>query len=368
MRADPGARDGVRALLSRMTDGRWAGTVTRLPDGRVLAAGGYAYSKKDTVRSADLWDPKTEIFAPAAPMGADRNFATATLMPDGTVLVAAGFSETRGTLDTAEVYHPKTNTWDPVAGRMNDHRELYTATLLKNGKVLLVGGLSLKKRTTVPTAEVYDPGADAFTATAGILMEDRFGHAAALLPDGKVLVVGGKAWRIGQADHALASAEVYDPATDAFAPTAPLKSARDRPTATTLPDSRVLVAGGTAKGSPAMMAEVYDPKTRTWADAAPLAEGRMAHDAVLLPDGRVLVAGGWADARKTTTATSEIYDPKANRWTPGPDLPFPAHDLVLVPVRGGKVLTVGGKSSAGDEKTAASIDAAAILTLHPEGS
>src|SRR5688500_6997728 len=74
-------------LASRMADGRWAGTATRLDDGRVLVAGGYSYAKKDTVRSADLFDPRTRTFTPAAPMTTDRNFATATLLPGGKVLV-----------------------------------------------------------------------------------------------------------------------------------------------------------------------------------------------------------------------------------------------------------------------------------------
>jgi len=281
------------------------------------------------------------------------------------VLVAGGFSERRGTWDTAELYDFRTDTWTPTKGRMNDHRELYTATALPNGRVLLVGGLSLRKRTTVPTAELYDPLTDTFTPTAGQLRDDRFGHAAALLPDGKVLIVGGKSWRVGQADRTLASAEVYDPLTDTFSPAAgSLKTGRDRPTATPLPDGRILVAGGAAAGgASAMMAEIYDAGTRVFTDAAPLAEGRMAHDAVLLPGGRVLVAGGWAGARKATTPTAEIYDSRTNRWMPAPDLPFHAHDLLLASLPGGQVLAVAGKSTTGDDRTAFSVDKAALLTV-----
>jgi hypothetical protein len=40
-----------------------------------------------------------------------------------------------------------------------------------------------------------------------------------------------------------------------------------------------------------------------------------------------------------------------------------AHDLVLVPLGGGGVLAVAGKSSTGDEKTAASVETAALITL-----
>ena len=353
--------------LPVLSDDRWAATATRLPDGRVLVAGGYSFAKKDTLRSADLWDPKTAAVTPAAPMNEDRNFATATLLPNGKVLVAGGFSEKRFTLDKAEVYDPAKNVWEATLGRLNDRRELFTATPLDDGRVLLVGGLSLKKRTTLLTAETYDPKTNTFTATPGLMTDDRFGHAAARLPDGRVLVVGGKSWRVGEPDRTLATAELFDPKTGLFTPTnGPLKIARDRPTATLLSDGRVLVAGGAGKGASAMMAEIFDPKTGLFMDAAPLVEGRMAHDACLLPDGRVLVAGGWCDARKATTPTAEIFDPKTNRWTPAlPDLPFAAHDLVLVPLPNGTVLAVGGKVTNGDEKTAASVDRAVLLAPPP---
>ncbi len=348
-----------------MSDGRWAATATRLPDARVLVAGGYSFAKKDTLRSADLWDPKTGLFAPAASMAEDRNFAQAALLPDGKVLVAGGFSEKRLTLDTAEVYDPQTNTWSATAGRLNDRRELFTATTLDDGRVLLVGGLSLKKRTTLLTAETYDPKTNTFTATVGLLLGDRFGHAAARLPDGRVLVVGGKSWRVGEPDKTLATAELFDPKTGMFTQTnGPLRTARDRPTATLLPDGRVLIAGGAGKGVSALMAELFDPKTGTFTDAAPLTEGRMAHDACSLPDARVLVAGGWSDVRKATTPTAEIYDPKTNRWTAAlPDLPFAAHDLILVPLPGGTILAVGGKSTTGEDKTATSVDRAVVLSV-----
>jgi hypothetical protein len=336
-----------------------------LPDGRVLVAGGYSYAKKDTVRSADLVDPKSLAVTPAAPLNEDRNFAAAALLPDGQVLVAGGFAETRGTLGTAERYDPAANTWSVTRGAMNDRRELFTATPLTDGRVLLVGGLSLKKRETLTTAEVYDPATDAFTPTADGMQIDRFEHAAVRLADGRVLVVGGKSWKVGQPDHPLASAEIYDPATGRFRLVGgAMRQARSRPTATLLLDGRVLIAGGTDHGKPALACEIFDPRAERFTPAAPLKEGRMAHDAVRLPDGRVLVAGGWSDARHASTPTVEVYDPDADRWESLPDLPSSAHDLRLVSIDGGKrILAVAGKSTTGDEKTARALDTVVEVVL-----
>jgi hypothetical protein len=344
----------------QMSAGRWAATATALLDGRVLVAGGYSFAEKDTLRSADLFDPKTEGFTPAAPLRDDRNFATATRLSNGRVLVAGGFSEKRGTLSFAEIYDPLSDRWTPTQGEMNDCRELYTATSLPDGTILLAGGLSLKKRTTLNTAEIYAPASDTFTPTRATMRHDRFGHAATALADGRVLLLGGQSWKIGNPSDTLATAEVYDPKTGIFALTGSLLSARDRPTATRLHDGTVLIAGGTDRGKPPLDAERYDPATGTFHRVGSLSEGRMAHDACLLADGRVLVAGGWSDVQKATTPAVEVYDPTTNAWTRWPDLPFSAHDLVLL-VLDGRILSVGGKSTQGDEATAYSVGQAAWL-------
>ena len=358
--------------LTHMQDGRWAASSVRLADGRLLIAGGYSFSSKNTVKSADLFDPSSGKFSRAAPLFQDRNFATATLLlPGRKILVAGGFSEKNGgSLGTAEIYDPATDRWTFTRSPMNDHRELFTATRLADGRVLLVGGLSLKKRGTLATAEWYDPATDSFTVTPGTLSEDRFGQASALLPDGRVLIVGGQSWKIGKASRTLASAEIFDPQSGLFTPTALMHFARDRCTATVLRDGRVLIAGGTDKGNPPLPAEIFDPTTGTFTLAAPLREGRMAHDACLLPDGRVAVAGGWSDSRRATTPTVEIYDPGKNLWAALPDLPFSSHDIALfwMPVYGrvsanGHILAVGGKSTPGDEAKATSIDNAAWMEL-----
>src|SRR5215471_3839287 len=56
----------------------------------------------------------------------------------------------------------------------------------------------------------------------GSLNTARFHHTATLLPDGRVLVVGGEDGR-----DALASAELYDPATGTWSNTGSLNTARD---------------------------------------------------------------------------------------------------------------------------------------------
>ncbi|NIO67542.1 MAG: hypothetical protein GTN71_00380, partial [Anaerolineae bacterium] len=73
-----------------------------------------------------------------------------------------------------------------------------------------------------------------------------------------------------------------------------LNTARGGPTATLLPDGKVLVAGGFGgTGGYLNSAEVYDPATGAWTASGNLNTAREAHTATLLPDGKVLVAGGY---------------------------------------------------------------------------
>src|SRR4029453_7382162 len=107
-------------------------------------------------------------------------------------------------------------TFDPGAGTfgaivaMTTARRMHTATLLPDGRVLIVGGYG--PGGALASAELFDPTAGAFRE-AGSLATARGGHTAILLPTGRVLVIGGYGWR---EYPNLAPAELYDPATGVF--------------------------------------------------------------------------------------------------------------------------------------------------------
>ena len=89
------------------------------------------------------------------------------------------------------------------------------------------------------TAEVYDPATGTFTAV-GSMAAPRYMHAAAIVPDGTVLVAGGahpSDWPGPASD-----AEIFDPATGTFRATGSLARPRLSPMAVAV-DDRVLVLG-----------------------------------------------------------------------------------------------------------------------------
>jgi hypothetical protein len=177
------------------------------------------------------------------------------------------------------------STWTNVAS-LNTARYAHTATLLPNGRVLVVGGcLNSACTDLASSAEVYDPAANNWTTVAPLSVA-RYAHTATLLPNGKVLVAGG--YDGGR----IATTELYDPIEDTWTTIAPLNMARDYHTATLLPDGKVLVAGGYGPSSGDASAELYDPIANTWTYAASMHSGRAGHTATLLPSGRGVGRGG----------------------------------------------------------------------------
>src|ERR1017187_6821493 len=93
------------------------------------------------------------------------------------------------------------------------------------------------------------PAQAAFWGTNGPMKMARFNHTATLLPNGKVLVVGGASNTV---PTAVSNVELFDPMTGTWTATHSLNSARCGHTATLLPNGTVLVAGGAATGNNAL--------------------------------------------------------------------------------------------------------------------
>ncbi|MEP6639858.1 MAG: kelch repeat-containing protein, partial [Chloroflexota bacterium] len=227
---------------------------TLLRDGRVLVVGRGIGPNQQLADSAVIYDPSTARWSATetVPMG----IGSATRLADGTVLVTGGGPSG----SSAERYDPTTGRWT-ATGTMTVGRPEYsvtkdgsgwdpagyTATLLLDGKVLVAGGRTsppgTSRQTVVPNAELYDPDTGRWTTT-GSMVHARVGHTATLLPDGKVLVVGGATYHTDSSLSDLGSSEVYDPATGSWTAAGKLHDARAFHTATLLADGSVLIAGG----------------------------------------------------------------------------------------------------------------------------
>ena len=284
-----------------MAHGRVLHTATLLQDGKVLVVGGAGEainldptsggeSSGAPLATAEIYDPASGTFSPTGSLATGRTFHTATLLQDGKVLIVGGTDATSKSLASAEIYDPASGTFSPT-GSMTDVRSFHTATLLQDGKVLIVGGSSSSSGSgssgvdpATQSAELYDPSSGTFTKLTAPLVAPRALHTATLLQDGKVLIAGGL--DMGGSGSLLASAELYDPATQTFTKTGDMNHGHAFHAAALLPDGKVIVAGfagsltdmlggglsgGTATPPPNSTdplggAEIYDPATGTWAD------------------------------------------------------------------------------------------------------
>jgi hypothetical protein len=320
-------------------------TATLLPDGRVLVAGGWGSGPLD---SAELYDPGTGIWTATGSLTQPRAGHTATLLPSGKVLVAGG--ESLGELaGTAELYDPATGSWTPT-GNLNTPRVAFTTTLLAIGKVLVAGGVD-NSDATLASAELYDPSTETWSFT-GDLITGRLVHTATPLQDGRVLVIGG--WTDDFFQWVTSRAELYDPIAGTWSGAASLGERRLFHTATTLPDGKVLVAGGYRSdpfggGSgayiPTSLAEVelFDPIVGTWEIVGNLNEARSQHTATLLPDGEVLLAGGFDWNVRLNVSSSESYEAVTAASTNTGSLRSARYGHTATLLLDGTVLVAGGE-------------------------
>src|SRR5215212_4192260 len=215
-----------------------------------------------------------------APMAGARIDHAATALENGKVLVSGGGNgSSTGYYGNATLYDVTRNEWMSVPS-MASARAGHSATRLLDGRVLVAGGRETDGTnvTAIETAEIYDPAINRWS-TADTMAFPRWGHAATVLPSGKVLVSGGTT----ESGQVRRSAELYDPATDQWSPAGSMTVARTSFTATALTDGRV-VAVGSLDGSAMATAEVYDPTTDTWIPTADMAIARHGHVAGRLPD------------------------------------------------------------------------------------
>lgn len=184
-----------------------------------------------------------------------------------------------------------------------------------------------------------DASASGWTALTP-LPEARGGHTSSLLPDGRVLVVGGQ---VGSSY--TASTAIYRPATNTWTTGPAMSVPRVQHVAVPLRDGRVLVAGGqSVEGGSLASAEIYDPSSNTWSTTGSLATARRVHTAVLMADGRVLVNGGHNDGINAPLASAERFDPASGTWTALPDMSNTRHSGASLLLPGGVVLATGGFS------------------------
>ncbi len=276
-------------------------TATLLADGRVLVAGGNNTSGQLSGNEVEIYNPVSDTWVQAASLLRARTpynpviygaHHTATLLQDGRVLGVGGCLNTSNP-HCAELYNPSTDTWTPAANT-NHPRSDHAAVLLNDGRVLVVGDRSTPYSDPIPV-EIYDPSTNTWTIAASLPPEGR-AHSvptATLLRDGRVLVQASTSTESNTGERIPVPAHIYNPLNDSWNATPPKIWQDGADFSVLLTDGTVLVAGiGNCGNETGGYAQIYHPAANFWAPAPSMNVPRATRAVVLLDDGGVLVVGG----------------------------------------------------------------------------
>ena len=232
------------SLSGAMHTARWYPTVTTLPNGRVLVTAGEMGCADCDAPLPEVYNPQTntwtELSAASLPL---PYYPHMHVLPDGRVLA----SSTSEHPIMSHILDVNAQTWslvdpDPVDGG--------SAAMYLPGKVLKSGTSYHPDDPVVPSAattyvlDATQPSPRWRQTTP--MAYARTYHVLTVLPDGTVLVTGGGATTdaVGVGGGAL-PAEIRSPATETWTTVASMAAPRlYHSTALLMPDARVLVMGG----------------------------------------------------------------------------------------------------------------------------
>ena len=153
-------------LPLRVARGHPAAAVLR--DGKVLVAGGMSGPAADTaLKTAELWDPATQVWTALPPIAHKRSHLAACVLPSGRVAVVAG-----------TVFDPVKREWEPLGVEMPPGRGDVSA-------VAVAGGLVVVGQAGPP--ELYDEGSGRWLMLPHTIAEPRWDAGLISLPTAAVV-------------------------------------------------------------------------------------------------------------------------------------------------------------------------------------
>ncbi|HET9643436.1 MAG TPA: RICIN domain-containing protein [Burkholderiaceae bacterium] len=313
---DPATGAASDVLVSNTDHDMFCTGIANLPDGRIHVTGGAGSSR------TSIYDPATGAWVAGSPMNIARGYQGSVTMSTGDVLTMGG-SWSGGTdiSKDGEIWSSASGAWRRVpallasnlltgdkAGlyRADNHGWLFAASdgrvfhagpgkamhwfqTSGNGAVTAVGNRGADDDAMNGNAVMFDVnriltigGATSYEdapATANAHLIDIGGSTpkvtklpsmayartfsnSVVLPDGKVLVIGGQSYAaLFNDDRSALAPELFDPATQSFSVMAAMSVPRNyHSTALLLPDGRVVAGGGGLCGS----CTVNHPDIQVW--------------------------------------------------------------------------------------------------------
>jgi N-acetylneuraminic acid mutarotase len=243
--------------------------------------------------------------------------------------------------------------YDPAADKWTKKKPMaraahHSALVEYRGKIYVFGGFvpppSGPPRTTwvpIDNAWEYDPAADSWKALPPI--PTRRGAAIAFEVGGKLYVIGGASVHPGSKDlgitpgatgRAVATNEVYDPATNKWEARQTMPTARNHAYGGVVGGKIYVIGGrmgaaGIGAATNSDIVEVYDPAVDSWGGAGARMPTPRSGGAWGTYAGRIYVAGGEVSTPVLVGAyrAIEVYDPASNQWNFFSSMPSPRHGV-----------------------------------------
>ena len=281
-----------------MTSARSEASATRLPDGRVLITGGFDQGRlvglgsiaRVPVKTAEIFDPKSEVFAAASPMLSARYAHSSVLLKNEKVLIAGGSCQAENFMGLAQGGACGPESFDPDKGTFSMADASGAPHNAEDAIVLVDGNVLLFCAGTA--AELYDSKSGQFTRT-GSLSERLDSCVGTLLHDGRVLLFGNT--RVGNVTREPPHwrAEIYDPKIGKFSALGSPPLEIDAPETATIDDNRALISGEVNPDYYNILSsEVFDSSNNEFTVVGAQHPHRTGFTATTLADGSVLIAGG----------------------------------------------------------------------------
>jgi N-acetylneuraminic acid mutarotase len=235
-----------------------------LPDGRVLVAGGVEFSTSYT-RAALIYTPSTDTWEGTSPLLTGRSNPAMARGLDGRVYIFGGSTSAPAVTASVEMWDPTTGLWTArtPAPTARSSARAYTGA---DGRIWVMGGVSGTAAAPVYplTIDVYTPATDSWTTASVAFPAARYGFGATVGTDGRFYVLGGYT-PISGGLSASRTVTALDPRTGVFTSLALMPQSRSTPAAATLPDGRILAIGGNVTGfGSTNRVDVYNPITNAW--------------------------------------------------------------------------------------------------------
>lgn len=255
----------------------------------------------------------------------------------GAILVG-GFTGDLAATAAVQVRNPR-HGWEPVGCALLTPRAGATVIALDEKRLLVIGGWTgvlpdtVTRLDSVEICEPEQPHRRRTIPPPFETTEDGLeGHAATLLPDGRVVLL-----------HRNRLA-VFDPDSERWSPPTPIDTTCLHASVTAVGADHLVLVGGTLRGDEATVRSIHldsdGLRHVNWNDASmPALEDATS---ILLDDERILVVGG--SIAGTSDSRTWILDPTRRDVRPGPMLPIEGGIADATLHRSGfGVLVVGGE-------------------------